>query len=168
MPTVNKQTGYARRKRQDRLIEELDHDPYHANAKLKAPATCSGCGAVYLRGKWTWATAPADATAVVCPACQRIEDRVPAAFLTLRGDFVQHRKAEIMALINNYVQRQRTEHPLKRIMDCKEQEDALVLTLTDAHLARGIGEALHSAYEGDLSYRYTKHEIMLRVIWQRD
>jgi hypothetical protein len=52
-------------------------------------------------------------------------------------------------------------------MDCEEQADAVVFTFTDAHLARGIGEAIHHAYKGDIDYQYTKEEIMLRVTWAR-
>jgi len=48
-----------------------------------------------------------------------------------------------------------------------EQEEGLVMSLTDAHLARGIGEAIHHAYEGDIDYQYTKEDIMLRVSWSR-
>jgi hypothetical protein len=94
-------------------------------------------------------------------------DRVPAAFLTLRGEFVYGHKDEIMNLIRNYEARERTEHPLKRIMGIEEQADGMVFTFTEAHLARGIGEALHHAYEGEIDYQYTKEDIMLRVTWTR-
>jgi hypothetical protein len=52
-------------------------------------------------------------------------------------------------------------------MGSEEQADGMMLTLTDAHLARGIGEALHRAYEGEIDYQYTKEDIMLRVTWTR-
>jgi len=41
------------------------------------------------------------------------------------------------------------------------------MTFTELHLARGIGEALEKAYEGDLNYQYNKGEFMLRVTWSR-
>ena len=41
------------------------------------------------------------------------------------------------------------------------------ISFTDAHLARGIGDAIHHAYEGDIDYQYTKEDIMLRVTWAR-
>ncbi len=162
-----KQTDYLRQERQDRLIRELDHDPYHSKRKIKGPAVCPDCGAVYAGGRWTWKAAPADAREHVCPACHRITDRVPAAFLTLRGDFLARHQNEIMNLIHNYEKRERTEHPLKRIMGSEDQADGIVLTFTDAHLARGIGEALHRAYEGEIDYQFTKEDTMLRVTWTR-
>jgi len=38
---------------------------------------------------------------------------------------------------------------------------------SDPHLARDVGEALHSAYQGDLDYHYQEGEFLLRVSWQR-
>ena len=92
---------------------------------------------------------------------------MPAAFLTLRGDFLANHRDEILNLIRNYEERERKEHPLKRVMGSEEQADGIVFTFTDAHLARGIGEALHNAYEGEIDYQYTKEDIMLRVTWTR-
>jgi len=161
------QTDYLRQERHDRLIRELDHDPYHSKRKIKGPAVCPDCHAVYENGRWTWDAAPENAAESICPACHRIRDEVPAAFLTLRGEFFDAHKDEIRHLIHNYETRERREHPLKRIMGSEERNDGLEYTFTDAHLARGIGEALHDAYQGDVDYHYTKEDIMLRVAWTR-
>jgi hypothetical protein len=167
MNEVTKQNSNAKPVRRDRLVRELDHDPYHSKLKIKGPAVCPDCHAVYCEGRWTWKTAPTDAADHVCPACQRIRDRVPAAFLTLSGDFLADHGEEIMNLIHNHAQQQRAEHPLKRIIGYEEREGALAFTLTDAHLARGLGEALQQAYGGEIDYQYTKEDIMLRVSWSR-
>jgi len=167
MSKNNTSTVHSIKTRSDRLIQELDHDPYHAKLKLKEPTACPQCDAIYQEGRWRWGDTPADAHKTLCPACQRINDKVPAAFLTLSGDFLTQHKDEIMSLINNYAQHEKTEHPLKRLMDSEEQDGKLLITFTDPHLARGIGEALQKAYDGDLDYQYTKGEIMLRVSWSR-
>ena len=72
-----------------------------------------------------------------------------------------------MNLIHNYEKREWVEHPLKRIMNSEDQDDGFVISFTDAHLARGIGDALHDAYQGEIDYQYTKEDIMLRVTWSR-
>jgi len=168
MTTHSKKSDYLRQGKDERLIRELDHDPYHSKKKLKEPTACPECDAVFTHGRWAWADKPlAEAEQHLCPACQRIKDRVPAAFLTIRGDFFTQNKDELMNLIHNYEKREWAEHPLKRIMDIEEQEDGTVFTFTDAHLARGIGDALHGAYRGELDYQYTKEDIMLRVTWSR-
>jgi NMD protein affecting ribosome stability and mRNA decay len=165
MTGPTKHTDYLRHGRHDRLLRELDHDPYHAKTKLKQPSVCHECGAVYHQGRWVWGEAPADAHAVLCPACQRVRDRVPAAFLSIRGDFFTAHRDEILRLIHNIEQRERADHPMKRIMGSEAQTDGLDFTFTDAHLARAVGEALHAAYQGELDYAYTKEDIMLRVSW---
>lgn len=167
MTAAKKTTDYLRQGRHDRMLRELDHDPYHSKLKIKEPNECPECGAVFQHGRWAWGGAPAGAQGQLCPACQRIKDRVPAAFLTLSGEFLAAHRDEIEHLIRNYEQRERAEHPLKRIIGSEEQAGGVVFTFTDAHLARGIGEAIHHAYEGELDYQYTKEDIMLRVTWSR-
>ncbi|MGA8262660.1 MAG: BCAM0308 family protein [Arenicellales bacterium] len=150
-----------------RRLEEMEHDPYHARVKLKEPTVCPDCGAVYSQGRWAWGEAPATAHKAPCPACQRISDQVPAALLSLSGDFFQAHKDEIVRLIENYETRERAEHPLKRIMSVREEDGALVVAFTDSHLARGTGEALHHAYQGELDHQYMKSDNLLRVAWRR-
>jgi len=154
--------------RHDRLLQEREHDPYHARLKIKEPSVCTECGAVFHKGRWSWAVAPAGAEKVLCPACARIRDEIPAAFLTLRGAFVSSHRDEIMQLARNHEQRERAEHPLKRIIAVEASDADIRLSFTEAHLARDIGEALHNAYKGELDYHYADEDIMLRVTWSRD
>jgi hypothetical protein len=72
-----------------------------------------------------------------------------------------------MNLVHNYEEREKAEHPLKRIMGTDEQAEGIEISFSDAHLARGIGDAIHHAYEGDIDYQYTKEDIMLRITWER-
>ena len=102
-----------------------------------------------------------------CPACQRIADKVPAAYLTIRGKFFKQHRQELLNLIDNYAQRERQAHPRKGIMNTEKLERSYVLNFTDAHLARGIGDALQRAYGGEFEYRYSKGDMMLRVTWRR-
>ena len=72
-----------------------------------------------------------------------------------------------MHLVHNVETRERTEHPLSRIMATKEKDGEAPVTTTDIHLACGIGEALHHSYQGDLEFHYNPQKYLLRVNWAR-
>lgn len=153
--------------RLNRLVQEREHDTYKAKGKLSEPTVCPSCKAVYHKGHWQWLDTPSGATEHKCPACQRIEDRVPCGYVTISGEFYQQHKDEIMSLIRNKENREKTGHPLNRIMDIVEANGGLEITTTDMHLPRDIGVALEHAYEGDLDYHYEAESNILRVKWSR-
>ncbi|MFN3919700.1 MAG: BCAM0308 family protein [Methylohalobius sp.] len=155
--------------RHDRLIKERVHDPYMTRSKPKEPSVCPQCKVVFDEGRWQWQPSPpAGATEELCPACQRIRDKVPAGFLTLRGEFFQQHRDEIMHLVHNQVEQQKAQHPMKRLMAVEDQEDGgVVITFTEAHLPAGVGEAIERAYKGELDIRYVEEDGIVRVYWQR-
>jgi NMD protein affecting ribosome stability and mRNA decay len=104
----------------------------------------------------------------MCPACHRIQDELPAGYVSIGGAFFKQHREELLHLVRNEEARARAEHPLKRIMDIEDADDGILVTTTDIHLARGIGEALHHAYQGELEYHYNEQENLLRVVWGRD
>ena len=168
MGTKNISPGFHSINRRDGIFQEQVHDTYKIKAKLPEPTVCSQCGAVYHEGRWQWRKAPADAHQHDCPACQRIHDHFPAGYLTLQGDFLSDHHDEISQLVRNVEKREQVEHALKRIMAVEEQDDGtMLITTTDIHLARGIGEAIHHAYQGDLEFHYNPDENLLRVYWSR-
>jgi hypothetical protein len=145
-------------------------DPYRLGAKLPEPAACRQCGAVYHKGRWQWAARPADAEDVLCPACRRINDRLPAGILTLRGEYLrsQPRQVAIESQIRHIVEAEKAEHPLNRLMAIERQGDEIVVTTTDVHLPRRIGEAIHTAHHGDLHIDFEQDNAFVRVDWRRD
>lgn len=153
--------------RRDQLMQEAVHDSYQSKGKPTEPARCPDCAAVFHAGRWQWTTAPAGAQYTVCPACQRIRDKFPAGFVSLSGDFLSEHEAEIRQLISHHEDKEKTEHPLQRVMDIEDTADGLMVTTTDIHLARGIGEAIHHAYQGELEFHYNPDQNLLRVSWSR-
>lgn len=143
------------------------HDPYQDREKLSEPAVCSDCGAVYHDGRWQWITLPANALQARCTACLRIHENMPAGYVSIEGQFAFQHRAELLSLIRNLETREKAEHPLQRIMDIDDQDNKLLITTTDIHLAHGIGQALQHAYKGTLDSDYNKEEYLLRVRWQR-
>jgi NMD protein affecting ribosome stability and mRNA decay len=159
-------SGFGRITRHDNLFHERVHDAYKAKGKLHEPSVCSQCGAVFHEGRWQWLPVPADAHQETCPACHRIHDHFPAGFLSMKGEFFQSHRDEIMHLVRHHEQRERQEHPLQRIMAVEEKPGETLVTTTDIHLARDIGEALHHAYRGELEFHYNPEQNLLRVHWE--
>jgi NMD protein affecting ribosome stability and mRNA decay len=142
-------------------------DPYRHAAKPPEPTVCPECKAVFADGRWLWGEAPDEANEQVCPACQRIQDRFPAGYVTIKGAFLEEHRDEIVALIENHEKKEKAERPLQRIMAIDRKRDGLEITTTDSHLARGIAEALHDAYKGELKLRYSRDENLLRATWRK-
>src|SRR5215469_3047463 len=156
-------------RRQDRRIQERNHDPYKSKFKLVGPSVCPQCGAVFSGGRWQWANSVAfDANQSTCQACRRIADRYPAGIVTLTGTFVPLHKDEILNLVRHLELLEKELHPLNRIMNIEDGRSALVVNTTDMHLARRIGEALRRAHKGELEIRYAEETSFVRVNWRRD
>ena len=164
---MKNERGGFRQLRREHVFEELVHDSYKSSRKLHEPTRCPECGAVYRKGRWTWGMAPADAHEEKCPACHRIHDKFPAGYVTLKGGFLREHRDQIVQLVKNHEEKEQAEHPLERIMRIEDTDDGVLVTTTDAHLARDIAEALHNAYKGDLDYHYNKADNLLRASWSR-
>lgn len=159
--------GYRRLDRNDRILQERRHDSYRSSGKLPEPTRCPDCGVEYRDGRWQWGSTEGPAHKERCPACHRIHDHFPAGFVAIAGEFLAAHRDEILNLVRNVEAREKDEHPLERIMDCKETGEGLMVTTTDPHLARGIGDALAHAYHGELEYHYKDSDQLLRVHWRR-
>lgn len=138
--------------------------------KLPENSSCPRCGASYRKGRWVWKVAPAGSPEQVCPACERIATDYPAGVLHVGGDFARAHREELMGLLRNIEERERADHPLKRIMAVADEESGFAVTVTDASLARSFGRALKKAYEGRLEQPPTTSEVqnLVRVHWTRD
>lgn len=152
---------------QNRQVGTRLEDSYRATGKLKEPTLCPECGAVFMEGRWQWADKPEQPNNEMCPACLRIHDHMPAGYIKLDGDFFMQHRDEVLGLARNIEDRQKSEHPLQRIMDVVDEEDGVLITTTDAHLAHGISTAIHDAYHGDLNVQHPAGENFLRAYWHR-
>jgi NMD protein affecting ribosome stability and mRNA decay len=157
-------TQHAKR---DVLLREARHDSYKPRRKPPSPRVCPGCKAVFQEGRWQWTEAPASTLTQTCPACQRIHDDFPAGYVTLKGEYLSTHRDELLQLAHNHEAREKAEHPLQRIMKVVDTDDGILITTTDVHLARGIGDALHHAHHGKLDYHYNPEQTLLRVQWER-
>jgi len=153
--------------RRDRSVQEYQHDTYKLRGKLKEPTVCPECGALFHKGRWTWGTAPGKAEEASCPACHRMRDKYPKGFVTIKGGFKDEQREQVIGVVKNTEAIEKKEHPLSRIMSIETKREGLVISTTDTHLPRRIGEALKHAYHGELELHYDKDEDFVRVTWVR-
>ena len=151
----------------DRIYDDTRHDPYQATGKYAEPTHCGTCGAVFHRGRWQWGGAQPDSRVVLCPACRRTRERLAAGELTLEGPFVASHRADLLGLVRNEAECERGDHPMHRVLGITETDDCIVVSTTDIHLPRRIGEALKRAYDGELELTFGKDDYTVRAHWQR-
>jgi len=149
------------------LQREFVHDTYKLRKKLPEPAVCARCGAVFHKGHWSWAVRPVRAHESICPACHRLADNYPAGILQMSGPFLKTHREELLNAIRHQEREAKREHPLSRLIGLKDTKAGLVVTTTDMHLPRRIGEALWHAYHGELKLHYADDARLLRVTWKR-
>lgn len=137
--------------------------------KLRELAGCPRCRASYRNGRWTWEAPPIGSYALECPACERIATDDAAGELRLAGGFVAAHRAEIEGCLRNVEAREKSEHPLKRIMSIRNDGDEVVVRVTDGKLVTQLGHALESAWDGELTLPATTADpsSLARGRWQR-
>jgi hypothetical protein len=157
------------------FTKRVDHDGgRHRTARAgREPAWCPDCNAIYVNRRWSQRQrSPAIDFAVAeakrCPACKRVSAHLPRGYLYLEGTFLEGRRGEIRALLENEAGRAGEDNPLGRVMDWSEDEGRLTLTTTTEHLAQRLGHALEKAYGGIVTYRFAHEDKLVRVHWRRD
>lgn len=96
--------------------DDTVHDPCFQRHKPAEPAGCGDCGAVFHTDRWQWLVMPAGVHQMRCPACRRIHDDMPAAWVTMDGEFAQAHADELLDLARNLEAREKAAHPLQRII----------------------------------------------------
>ena len=155
--------------RRDRLIQERIHDPYFVSDKYSDQTVCPRCGVAYRGGVFEWPLATSqDAPRTLCPACRRIKDNYAGGEIVLEGAFLAEHSDEIVNTVRNTDKSEKAQRPLERIMGIVIAGNRIEVKTTYEHLARRIGEAVHSAFKGELKLRYSDDEKFIRVHWRRD
>ena len=168
MTAPRRPDDYNRRPAKDeRAYGQRNEDAYQSRGKYPEPSVCTGCGAVYAKGHWNWSQSQEGAHKHLCPACQRVHDRVAAGIVTIKGEFFAEHRQEILNLIHNLEAKEKAEHTLQRIMNITSDNGRLVIALTDFHITKGLIEALKNAYQGESQLEFVDKDGVLRGFWHR-
>jgi hypothetical protein len=85
--------------------------------------------------------------------------------VTIKGPFKDTQQEQLIGVVKNTEEKEKKEHPLSRIMAIESRPEGLVISTTDTHLPRRIGEGLKQAYHGELQLHYDQDEQFVRVTW---
>lgn len=136
---------------------------------------CTKCGVINRQKRWIMdplelALLKEDPSVgkIVCPACLKMQDKVPGGFLTLSGSYLSKHETEILELIKNTEEKSRNKNPLGRIMEIKQEGDVLTLLTTLDKLAEKLGKEVYKAHSGELNHQWSHGENYVRVNWKRD
>jgi len=167
-----KKTGTAR----DKRFEHVGplQDPYLPVEGQEA-SICTDCSALYQNKRWFFDEKLAQRLAgsakvrqVVCPTCRKIKENYPEGYLTLSGGFFAERKDEVITLLKNEVAKVSSRSVLDRVIKMSEEgKDQLVVTTTTEKLAQHLGRAVYRAYKGELDFRWSETNPLVRVYWSR-
>jgi hypothetical protein len=86
-----------------------------------------------------------------------------AGIVTIRGSLAVRCKDEIIALARHAEAAEKPGHPMNRIAAIEQSEEGLVITTTDIHLPRRIGEAIKEACHARLDIQFNAEEYFVRI-----
>ncbi len=146
---------------------------YLPKGGVKEAAVCRKCGMYYQNKRWS--VNPAEvknlqgktAAKIVCPACQRMEDGNPAGIVNLAGEYLLAHESEILDTIKHIEAKSRLKNPLGRIMEISQEKDAVTIATTEDKLAQKLGREIYKAHKGELHYRWSHDQELVRVSWTR-
>jgi len=147
-------------------------NPYQAREREKYPdgTDCPECGAVFVKGKWTWTKPPAGGKVLseVCPACLQIKADYAGGILTLSGSFLAAHRDDILNRVRNVESEEKKDHPMQRIMKIVDKGEEIEIRATSEHLMARMGKALESDFNGELELTFSEDENLARAHWRRN
>lgn len=150
-------------------------DPYLLRLAYKEPTVCPTCKLIYHNKRWFWndellkELEKKGVDYQKCPACRKIEDRYPMGILQISGGFVDKHKDDILRLLKNEEKRAMEKNPLERVISIKENDEGLIsVDTTTESLVLRMGRILTRAYTGEVEYKFSDTEKLVRVEWKRE
>jgi NMD protein affecting ribosome stability and mRNA decay len=149
-------------------------DPYLPEEGQEA-SICTSCNALYQNKRWFYDEKLAQKLGstekvrqVTCPTCRKVKEQYPEGYLTLSGGFFAERKEEVITLLKNEAARVSSRSVMDRVIKMDEEgRDQLVVTTTTEKLAQHLGRAVFRAYKGELDFRWSETNPLVRVYWSR-
>jgi len=153
---------------------ETTEDPYAMKEAPAGEAVCPRCKSVFKDKRWFMDEELAEelleaenVPKLLCPGCRKALESYAMGYLYISGEFWKTHRDDIMRLINNEVEKARGLNPLHQIINIVDDGETTIIETTTDHLAQRLCRALYRAYKGDLEFRWSKGDKLVRVYWKR-
>ncbi len=154
---------------------ETNEDPYAMKEAPAGEALCPQCQSVFKDKRWFVDKILAEELSevenvpkILCPGCRKSLEKYAMGYLYISGNFWKTHPEDLKRLINNEVEKARGLNPLHQIISIYEEEQTIVIETTTDQLAQRLGRALYKAYKGNLEFKWSKGDKLVRVYWERD
>lgn len=137
-------------------------------------AICKRCQAVYSNKYWFYNEKlykeninKPDLSRILCPGCQKVENKQIDGIVILKSEVLKELKAEILNLIKHTYEKEKTKNPLSQIAELKVENNHIEIYTTTQFLAKHLGQVINKAYQGKLEIQKLPRENFIRVNWTK-
>ncbi|HUL96592.1 MAG TPA: hypothetical protein VLT89_11300 [Usitatibacter sp.] len=95
----------------------------------------------------------------------RHRHHLAGGIVTLGGPYFAEHRDEILNVVKAREAHHHADDPAKKILAIEAADDGVVVSTTEAHLARAIAHALHDAFKGTVEI--TQGDKPFRADWRR-
>jgi hypothetical protein len=133
---------------------------------------CKKCQAVYLRKRWQWnypmftENKNDKSVATICPACAVTRPEQAEGTLELYDYDSATQRQEILKMLRNAEARARERDPLDRIFLWEKSGKTDIIYTTENQLAMSLGRQVRRAFGGDLEFKTSAEEDIVRLRWR--
>lgn len=148
------------------------HPVERKTPRLREPAVCQRCGAVYSSKTWRHGRRLTrelmeHAQWTRCPACVQVAVGESYGRVVAKGDFVAEHIGEIRRRINNIARQAESRQALRRLVSINFDGATLEVMTTSQKLAHRVARELEKAFGGRTAYSWWDRDGTLLATWQR-
>ena len=118
---------------------------------------CKNCKAVGDKKKWAFNEKVynqykdnKEVKKILCPACERIKNKITCGILYLEGEILLKKKDEILHFINNEAEKALSNNFMSRILRLDEEGSKITIYSIDAPLVLYLGKRFKEVFHGHL------------------
>jgi len=132
---------------------------------------CPECGAIEVKKRWYHENDTPESKKrphkdQLCPGCEAIKNGWVEGEIILKNNIIKLVPGQIECLVKNLENGLRHDDPKNRIVKIQKFKNQWKISVASIFLARRIGEELGKTYVSKISYKFSKGEKFVSVIWE--